>query len=1125
VIALHAVWSRDAKLCVWGEGSALPARAPRRRGGRPAKPRPRKHPFACAVPDLTGALDALGASLASNELCERELHLMLPSFEEGPQRSPQLLRGAQERRPGGPELLDPWMVPSIGLGPMAALDLLLGLPAAGSASDSQPRVGVAIGDSLRFLAEAGKLALELVARGRLLPGLARREEEWVAWWRAMPVDPEDMERVGMLVAAMPPLARAEISSSERGNAAEALVGDLLGAVVDACARSLLADGLTGRRMRRRSKRQPSVVDAWVAALTDPDPVIDGDERELAMLAEELDEWRQAGERYAEHRMFRTCFRLCEPDEPTEWPGGELDVDSRGGVGSNGDGECNGRSGPLGIDGEGPPADPWRVEFLLQAKDDPSVLVPAEEVWSSNGSGLKALGHRLADPQERLLGGLGHALRLWPALEPALREAAPTSVDLMPQDAIAFVRDAAPALEQAGFGVLAPPWWNKRLRLTLKVEPFDEIEEGSGLFGLDGLCAYQWRIAVGDATLSLAELRELAALKLPLVMARGRWIVLRPEDVEAALAFFERRAERGQAPAGELIREGLGAGAEAKADLPPVEIEGGGWLKELLSTNGDRKLREVPIPTSFEGELRPYQQRGLAWLSFLSSLGLGACLADDMGLGKTVQLLALLLAEREYADRQSNGGQSDGSTQRTATGVQSGAGRHRRKQLDDMSASDSSEAGCRAGRKLVEPTLLVCPMSVAGNWEREAQRFAPGLRVHVHHGPERLADKRFARAARASDLVITTYALATRDRDTLAAVKWERIALDEAQNIKTIDTKQTRAIRSLPARHRVALTGTPVENRLSELHSIMDFLNPGLLGPAATFKRCYARPIERYRDEHATARLRQATGPFILRRLKTDKQIIGDLPEKIEMRVDCHLTKEQASLYEAVVEEMLQKAAQVEGIERSGIILGALMKLKQVCNHPAHLLKDRSDLHGRSGKLARLEEILDEALAEGDRTLCFTQFAEFGHTLRAHLQERLGREVMFLHGGTTKSARDEMVQRFQAGDGPSVFVLSLKAGGTGLNLTAANHVVHFDRWWNPAVEDQATDRAFRIGQKKNVQVRKLTCVGTLEERIDTLINRKKDLADRIVGTGEAWITELDTAQLRELVTLSTEAVAD
>ncbi len=1016
----------------------MSVRAPRRRGRRPAKPRARKHPFACAAQDLAGALDALGVSLGSGASVDRELPLLLPSFDDGPQHSPQLLSAEEVRRPGNPGLLDPWVVPAIGLGPAAALELLLALP-------SSPPSHVALGDSLRFLAEACKLALELVARGRVLPGLARREEGWVAWWRPVTIDPDDAERVRMLVAAMPPLVRAEVSVSEEGNAPEAVVGDLLGAVVDACARSFLVHGLAGRRARRRSKRGLPVVDAWLAALTDADPVLDADELQLAALAEELEKWRQAGERYAEHRTFRTCFRLCEPDERAE----------------------------------------WRVEILLQAKDDPSVLVPAEEVWSSNGSGLRALGRRIVEPQERLLGGLGHALRLWPALEPALREAAPTGLDLTPDAAMGFLRDGAPVLEQAGFGVLVPPWWSQRLRLKLKVEPFEELEEGEGLFGLEGLCAYEWKIAVGDMTLSLSELRELAALKLPLVMARGRWIVLRPEDVEVALAFFERRAERGEAPAGELLRESLSLGGDADSELPAAEMEAGGWLKELLATNGDRKLQEVPTPVTFEGELRPYQQRGLAWLSFLSSLGLGACLADDMGLGKTVQLLALLLAEREQAP--------------------TGSGKRRRKRL--------------------APTLLVCPMSVAGNWQREAQRFAPGLRVHVHHGPERLADKAFARAARANDLVVTTYALATRDRETLGAVKWERVALDEAQNIKTIDTKQTRAIRSLPARHRVALTGTPVENRLSELHSIVDFLNPGLLGSAAMFKRCYARPIERYRDGHAAARLRRATGPFILRRLKTDREIISDLPEKIEMRVDCHLTKEQASLYQAVVEEMLEKAAQVEGIERSGVILAALMKLKQVCNHPAHLLKDHSDLGGRSGKLARLEEILAEALAEGDRALCFTQFAEFGHMLRAHLQERLGREVLFLHGGTPKSARDEMVQRFHGDDGPAVFVLSLKAGGTGLNLTAANHVVHFDRWWNPAVEDQATDRAFRIGQKKNVQVRKLMCVGTLEERIDTLINQKKDLADRIVGTGEAWVTDLDTAQLRELVTLSADAVAD
>jgi len=1092
VIALHAVWSRDSQLCVWGEDSGLPARAPKRRGRRPATPRPRQHPFACAAQNLAGALDALGVSLGSDARIEREVSLMLPSFDDGPQHSPQLPPGGEDRCSDDPELLHPWVVPAIGLGPAAAVEVLLALP-------SWPPPGLALGDSLRFLAEAGKLALELVARGRVLPGLARRDEGWIASWRPVTIDVDDAERVRMLVAAMPPLVRAELSFSEEGNAPEAVVGDLLGAVVDACARSFLADGLVGRPSRRGRERTLPVVDAWLAALTDPDPVLDVDELQLAALAEELEEWRRAGERYAEHRMFRTCFRLCEPDEPAERRGGEHDADPDGAD------ESDGRPDQPDVDVGARDPGTWRVEILLQAKDDPSLLVPAQEVWSTNGSGLRAFGRRIADPQERLLGGLGHAVRLWPELEPALREAAPTGLDVTLETAIGFLRDAVPALEQAGFGVLAPPWWTQRLRLKLKAEPFEEVEEGGGLFSLDGLCSYQWQIAVGDATLSLSELRELAALKLPLVMARGRWIVLRPEDVEAALGFFERRAERGEAPTGELLRESLGLGAGEQADLPVAEIEAGGWLNALLSTNGDRKLQEVPTPATFVGELRPYQQRGLAWLSFLSSLGLGACLADDMGLGKTVQLLALLLAERDQ--------------------TRNGSGKRRGKQLDETSAAGSSEAGCRAGGKLVAPTLLICPMSVAGNWQREAERFAPGLGVHVHHGSERLADEKFARAARASDLVITTYALATRDRETLGALQWERIALDEAQNIKTIDAKQTRAIRSLAARHRVALTGTPVENRLTELHSIMDFLNPGLLGPAATFKRCYARPIERYRDEGATAQLRRSTGPFILRRLKTDKAIISDLPEKIEMRVDCHLTKEQASLYQAVVDEMLEKAAQAEGIERSGVILAALMKLKQVCNHPAHLLKDRSDLVGRSGKLARLEEILAEALAEGDRALCFTQFAEFGHLLRGHLQERLGREVLFLHGGTPKSARDEMVQRFQAGEGPAVFLLSLKAGGTGLNLTAANHVIHFDRWWNPAVEDQATDRAFRIGQKKNVQVRKLMCLGTLEERIDTLITQKKDLADRIVGTGEAWITELDTSQLRELVTLSPDAVAD
>jgi SNF2 family DNA or RNA helicase len=1020
MIALHVTWLRSSGFALWGEDSELPAHARARRGRPAARPRPRAHPFAAPAQRIASALAVDGSGIDAATLT-------LPSCRTGPQASPQLLRSEPVSHRERPDRLDHWTVPAVVVDGSTALEVLLDLP-------DTPGAGVAFGPSLRFATEIAKLALELVARGQLVPALERRGADWIARWLPLTLEAPDQDRLALLAAAMPPLVRCAHASGEDAPAPQLVVGECLALLVDAAAR-----GLGARIGIGSGRRDP--VEAWLVALTARDPTAKGDPVALAALAEQLDAWRAAGEHYAAHRTFRTCFRVSVPDA---------------------------------VDG----TDPWRIEFLLQAKGEPSLVVPAADVWSSNGGGLRAGEHEIADPQERLLGGLGHALRVWPALEPALREPAPTAIELQTGEVFEFLRESAPALDAGGFGILAPPWWEQRVRLRLEADPLDEWEDGGGLFSLEGLCRFQWRIAVGDTMLTLSELRELAALKLPLVMNRGRWILLRPEDVEAALAFFERNAEQGEASAAELVRASLTLDA---TDAPETEVRASGWLQDLLAGDRAERLQSLPTPAAFVGELRPYQQRGLSWMAFLSQLGLGACLADDMGLGKTVQLLALLLAERDGRPR-------------------------------------------RGRRRRIGPTLLICPMSVVGNWEREAVRFAPTLRVHVHHGRERRIGAAFKRAAASSDLVITTYALAGRDRETLGTVKWGRVALDEAQNIKTIDAKQTRAIRAIPARHRVALTGTPVENRLTELHSLMDFLNPGLLGPAATFKRVYARPIERYRDELATARLRRATGPFILRRLKTDKDIISDLPEKIEMRVDCRLTREQATLYQAVVEEMLERAAHTIGIERSGVILGALTKLKQVCNHPAHVLKDRSPLTGRSGKLAQLEEILTEALAEGDRALCFTQFAEFGHVLRCHLQEQFRREVLFLHGATAKRDRDMIVERFQSPDGPPIFVLSLKAGGTGLNLTAANHVIHYDRWWNPAVEDQATDRAFRIGQKKNVQVRKLTCVGTLEERIDTLIAQKKDLAERIVGTGEGWVTELDADALRELVALSIDAVA-
>ncbi|MGW2313985.1 SNF2-related protein [Actinomadura luteofluorescens] len=432
---------------------------------------------------------------------------------------------------------------------------------------------------------------------------------------------------------------------------------------------------------------------------------------------------------------------------------------------------------------------------------------------------------------------------------------------------------------------------------------------------------------------------------------------------------------------------------------------------------------------------------------------------------------------------------------------------------------------RANGERPGPTLLIGPMSLVGNWQREAARFTPKLRVYVHHGTGRHRGEDLAAAVASADLVLTTYGTAARDAEMLAPFEWERVICDEAQALKNSGTRQARAVRSIPARSRIALTGTPVENHLTELWSIMEFANPGLLGPRSAFRQRFAIPIEREGDEQAALALRRATQPFVLRRLKTDKSIISDLPEKQEIKVYCNLTAEQASLYRATVDDMLQQIAEAEEAKRRGLVLATMAKLKQVCNHPAQLLKDGSRLPGRSGKLERLEEICAEVLDQGEKALVFTQYAEFGSMLQPYLAARLERPVLWLHGGTSKQGRDDLVQRFQGDAEPSIFLLSLKAAGTGLTLTAANHVVHVDRWWNPAVEDQATDRAFRIGQTRDVQVRKFICVGTMEERVDEMIERKKALADSIVGTGEDWLTELSVAELRDVLRLSPEAVSE
>ncbi len=526
---------------------------------------------------------------------------------------------------------------------------------------------------------------------------------------------------------------------------------------------------------------------------------------------------------------------------------------------------------------------------------------------------------------------------------------------------------------------------------------------------------------------------------------------------------------------ELVLTSLGATRNAPGDIEVTGVEATGWIGELLTNlKSEANYEALEPPNAFTGQLRAYQLRGYSWMAFLRRWGLGACLADDMGLGKTVQALVLIR---------------------------------------------------KAWEESRQPTLLVCPTSVIGNWQREASRFVPDLPVHIHHGGDRPTGKKFQRLVKDSGLVLTSYALLHRDSELLGQVSWSNAILDEAQNIKNPETKQSRAARSMKANFRIALTGTPVENHVGDLWAIMDFLNPGLLGNRTDFRRRYFLPIQTRQDPDATAKLKRATGPFILRRLKTDKSVIADLPEKVEMKVFCRLTKEQASLYQAAVDDAMSPIESADGIARRGQVLALLLRLKQICNHPAHYLADGSPLPKRSGKLNRLTELLDEIRDAGERVLIFSQFTEMGVMLQRHVQESFGKEALFLHGAVTRKGRDELVRRFQSDEGPWAFVLSLKAGGTGLNLTNANHVIHFDRWWNPAVEDQATDRAFRIGQKRNVMVHKFICSGTLEERIDMTIDRKKDVAGRVIGSGEQWLTDLSNRELRDILALSDDAVED
>lgn len=1104
MLVIHANWSHR-KLWLWGESEmAARERALQSQGsadgaadsptGSTASPLPdpargpTRHPFSLRASELLEALAEAGLSLSDAEGADggapaatvAPLRLWLPGDQHGPWPSVRLssmLGLDQHDETPLPILVE---VEAIAVSAAALLPVLTAIESRMAdlaehevtthhhslSGGAAPPNELRFGHGFRFWVAAARFALDLLEDQRVVPTLVQErggplQAAWHPWLRDASASP----RMNALIAAMPGIARA-VDDDHRHEPGP-ILEDLLSTVIDSAVRETLRRESFEDAIEDRSPSEDPHVAWLVGLLNGSNDVPTAPGGDVALLRG-VRAWLGLLDDTGEGLPYRLLMRLNEPELS------ESDGDNAG-AGAN-----------------------WWLSLHLVSPDDPNEVIDATLLWSRAAIGRNAPGGERAS--ELLLAELGRASRIWPKLEKALAESTPTGLFLSTAEAYSFLREHRGVLLESGFHVQAPEWWDQptsRLaaRLVIDSEPVGaaiDSARGRGL-GLQSIVSYRWQIALGDQPITLEQFRALAERGVPLVRVGNRWVEVRDQDLAGAARFLAEHPG-GEMTLLEAMRLAHG-GADESSSLPIAGLEATGWVGEVFGPDADAaRLESLEQPTGFLGTLRPYQKAGLSWLAFLDKFGLGGCLADDMGLGKTIQLIALLQHERAVAAQEDGGGTDEP----------------------------------------MGPTLLVAPMSVLANWHRELNRFAPELRVHVHHGLDRPLGDDFVMKAAESDIVVTTYALVTRDRETLERVYWRRICLDEAQHIKNPPTKQTHAIRSLRTRHRVALTGTPVENRLAELWSIMEFCNPGYLGGSAEFRRRFAVPIERHRDRRQAERLRHLVRPFILRRVKTDPDVIADLPPLVETKHVVPLTTEQGALYEGVVNEMLMRVDRAEGIQRRGLVLSALVKLKQICNHPGHFLKESvgeaaamnaNALASRSGKAQRLIEMIEEVVAAGDKALIFTQYREMGHMLVAMMRRQLDVESLFLHGGTPAARRQQLIDRFQSPEGGvPIFVLSLKAGGVGLNLTAANHVFHFDRWWNPAVENQATDRAFRIGQSRTVHVHKLISAGSLEERIDQMIEQKTELASQIIGTGESWLTELSTGQLRDLFSLRHQSLA-
>ncbi|MEM9651501.1 MAG: DEAD/DEAH box helicase [Actinomycetota bacterium] len=947
--------------------------------------------------------------------------------------------------------------------------------------------------SVRWMFAAADLGLLLARSGLIAPMVTQRLDPdatgrsgdpalgWEAGWRLRHTDGVD-RAITSLAAQAPPAVWAPFPGQAPSGAAR----DVVAYVADSAARWALTAGGWHPDLGRSSRADLVVARRVTGALREERAVsVSNREQELAAGA--------IGLALDEHRVsvdaglgFRSRARLRLPEsEPDGRDGDDPDDDPEGG------------------------SRPWRVSFEVVLVDDPSVTIPwsallANTVQPTTTAAGVELSEAALSVMSREVETLAVTLS---ARIPEFADLDPvTGVVLLDLDQVTrLLADGVERCAGLGCALLVPRELAPR-RVHLAGSARAQQQGGLSADLGQTMVDVDWSVALGDRRLTDAELTALAASKSELVQLRGAWIRVDAGHVARALEELDRRRSDSAMTPAQLLR--LAASADAAGDGDGAAIElvadddgrttADGWLADLMVGLPDDRLTEAVEPDGFVGQLRPYQRRAVGWLGFLARLGLGGCLADDMGLGKTPTTLAHLVANP--GDR---------------------------------------------------PNLVICPLSVVHNWEAEAAAFAPKFRVLIAHGASRKRGEAFVEQLADVDLVISTYGTVSRDVEAMSADRWNIVVCDEAQAIKNHRTKAARAIRALEARQLVALTGTPVENRLTELWSILDAVNPGSLGGVGWFRDTFATPIETKGDEDALAGMKRLTGPFVLRRTKADKSLVPDLPDKVEQVAWAGLTDEQAGLYQAVLDDFLAKmegegddqdgpGASGEGgrgtgrgadrllgapdsaMQRRGLVLATLTRLKQICNHPAQFLaaggEEPGRLAGRSGKLDRFDELVSELLDADERALVFTQYREMGELLVAHLATTHRIRAEFLHGGVSRTGRDEMVRNFQSGEGPPLQVVSLKAGGTGLNLTAASRVIHYDRWWNPAVEDQATDRAWRIGQRATVFVHKLVCRGTMEERIDALLVDKKALAESAVSTGEAWLTEMTTDELRGLFRL-------